>query len=227
MVNPQHSTCRNAKRVLVASFLAAGSMLVACGTTPSGSPDASTDVDAAKQPAGLTVNWALSQPLPTKLADRELTAVGLRMKSLRFVGDVAPDDARCNRMQLTLIWNATSSPESVRFEQAPVGPYSDIKTRIDGDAFASFEIYGRALVAGSWIDFEVEDTSTITQTIPVNVTVTPDKGQAVTLAADWVAILNSLDFSKFDNEGVKLELRSGSELSKVRGQISKMFSIKR
>lgn len=228
MKTTHHTTVRYARSVLgtVALLVAsAGATMggVGCGPAPTGTPDAA--VDAATLEPGLTIAWHLSQQLPYLAADRELLEVKLRMKSLRMVGDSAPDDVRTNKQQFDLKWKETSSPDPTKFDKAPLGSYTSVKTRLDGDAAASFELEGRALVNGIWYPFEIEDSQVYSQTLPIAVTLEPDRGQLLHVTANVKAVIDTVDFSLFKNEAGKLELSSGPELEKVRVLMINTFSI--
>ena len=223
-----HTTMRLARSMLglVATSVTLGgasASSVGCGPSPLGTPDAA--VDAAPAEPGLTIAWRLSQQLPYRAADRELLEVKLRMKSLRMVGDSAPDDTRTNKQQFDLKWEGSSEPDPTRFDKAPVGNYSSVKNRLDGDAAASFELEGRALLDGIWYPFEIEDSQVYSQTLPVAVTLEPDRGQLLHITANVKAVIDAVDFSLFDNESGRLELSSGPELDKVRTLMKTTFSI--
>ena len=215
---------RPAAMVLAVALVGAVMCSVGCGPPPTETPDAAPDTDATQLEAGITIAWHLSQQLPYLAADRELHEVKLRMKSLRLVGDSAPDDVRTNKQQFDLKWKETSSPDPTKFDKAPLGSYTSVKTRLDGDADASFELSGRAMVNGTWYPFVIEDSQVYSQTLPVTVTLEPDRGQLVSLTANVKAVLDAVDFSLFDNDSGKLELSSGSELEKVRVLMINTFS---
>lgn len=225
-----HTTVRYARSVLgtvalVAALAGATMSSVGCGPSPTGTPDGPTDTDATPLKPGITIAWHLSQQLPYLTADRELLEVKLRMKSLRMVGDTAPDDVRTNEQQFDLKWKADASPDPTKFDKAPIGNYTSVKTRLDGDAAASFELSGRALVNGIWYPFEIEDSQVYSQTLPVMVTLEPDRGELVHLTANVKAVIDAVDFSQFQNESDKLELSSGPELEKVRMLMINTFSV--
>ncbi|MBP9086773.1 MAG: hypothetical protein KBG15_11680 [Kofleriaceae bacterium] len=207
----------------MALLIGAGVGGAACGASPPGTPDAAGDATTVKP--GLTIAWHLSQPLPYLGTDRELLQVKLRMKTLRMVGDTAPDDVRTTKEQFDLKWKTTSEPDPTQFEKAPIGNYTSVKTRLDGDAAASFELEGRALVNGIWYPFEIEDSQVYSQTLPIAVTLDPDHGQLVHITANVKAVIDTVDFSLFQNDQGKLELRSGPELDKVRALMINTFSI--
>jgi hypothetical protein len=213
-----HTTVRYARSVLGTVAFAAA-LVAACGPSPTGTPDANT------ADPGLTIAWHLSQSLPYLGADRELLQVKLRMKSLRMVGDTAPDDVRTNKQQFDLKWKADASPDPTKFDKAPIGVYTSVKTRLDGDAAASFEIQGRAFVNGVWYPFEIEDSQVYSQTLPVTVVLEPGSGQLINVTANVKAVIDTVDFAQFQNELGKLELSSGPELEKVRALMISAFSI--
>lgn len=217
-----HTTVRYARSVLSTVALAAA-LAGACGPSPTGTPDAS--VDANTEEPGITIAWHLSQSLPYLGADRELLEVKLRMKSLRMVGDTAPDDVRTNKQQFDLKWKGDASPEPTKFDKAPIGNYSSVKTRLDGDAAASFELSGRAMVNGIWYPFEIEDSQVYSQTLPVSVMLEPNSGQLIHITANVKAVIDTVDFTQFQNEAGKLELSSGPELEKVRAFMINTFNI--
>ncbi len=227
-----HTTVRHARSVLgpgtlstvlVGLTLAAGLVGAGCGPSPTVMPDAA--VDAATANPGITIAWRLSQQLPYLAADRELLEVKLRMKSLRMVGDSAPDDGRTNKQQFDLKWKAASAPASTEFDKAPIGNYTSVKTRLDGDAASSFELSGRALMNGIWYPFEIEDSQVYLQTLPVAVTLVPERGQLIQITANVKAAVDIVDFSLFQNDSGKLELKSGPELEKVRALMLTAFSV--
>lgn len=230
MKTTHHTTVGYARSVLGTAAMAAALVGVGlgssgCGPSPIEPADASPDTDAVPLKPGITMAWHLSQQLPYLAADRELFDVKLRMKSLRMVGDTAPDDVRTNKQQFDLKWKADASPDPTKFDKAPIGNYSSVKTRLDGDAAASFELSGRALVNGIWYPFEIEDSLVYSQTLPVMVTLEPDRGELVHLTANVKAVIDAVDFSQFQNESDKLELSSGPELEKVRMLMINTFSI--
>lgn len=204
------------------SMLAAAALLTACGPSTA-SPDAA--VDAAPTAPGLTVKWHLSGEFPYLASDRELTKIELRVKSLRMVGDSAPDDSRTNKAQFRLEWEDGGVPSDVRFSQAPLGAYTAVKTRLDGDASNSFKLEGRALVNGTWYPYELEDSIVYSQTLPISVELTPDNGQIIHITANFRALIDNVDFSQLDNDFGKLEFRAGTELNKARAVMSNVFAI--
>lgn len=221
MRNQQHTPARYARCVLAAAaLLAAPAMGCGPGTE---TPDA--PVDATPAAPGLTVKWHLAGAFPYVAADRELTHIELRMKSLRMVGDSAPDDARTNKTQFRLEWENGREPSDVRFSQAPIGAYTAVKTRLDGDASESFKLEGRALVNGTWYPYELEDSLVYSQSLPIAAELTPDSGQIIHITANFRALIDTVDFSQLENDLGKLEFRPGTELNKARTFMSNVFAI--
>lgn len=224
MTNLHHTQARYARSVLAAAALlvAPAMALVGCGPGTE-SPDAPLDAPAASP--GLTVQWHLAGAFPYIAADRELTKIELRMKSLRMVGDSAPDDARTNKAQFKLEWKENKAPDAVQFSQAPIGQYTAVKTRLDGDAVESFKLEGRAMVNGIWYPYELEDFIVYSQTMPIAVALTPDNGQIIHITANFRALIDSVDFSLLESDFGKLEFSPGTELNKARAIMSNVFAI--
>lgn len=216
-------------------FVVAGASVVG-GAGCKGS-DPVTPVDATVTPdtpamgdEGLNVRFASNPATWPGLIDesRQLTVTSalLRPAFLRVIGDAGPGDTRTTELVFDFGWDATTTPDTLHFPDAPSGIYSNVLVEVDGLFIKpAYEIRGTVSVGGSMHDFFIRDLDRFDVSIDSLHVELDDGGVAdVTLAVDFTAAVRAVDFTKLTGDPLTLDT-GDDQLEQVRDKLEKGFSI--
>lgn len=157
----------------------------------------------------MTIEWA-SQPAawPGVVKDG-VTVDGARFAfdSLRVIGDAGPGDPRTTARMFEVRWEEDRDPPAtIEFTDAPAGLYSQLALQIDGHLMNySYEIRGTAQLDGNDIEYRIEDAGPLAVTLSIDKMKSAGAPVALRIDVDFVHLINSLDFSKLQNDGGHLE----------------------
>jgi hypothetical protein len=197
----------------------AGALGVLAGCPSGGDPvEPDGRPDSGPGNGGLTIRFTSDQPVPGEVADdRELEEVRMAAGSVRAIGDAAPGDSRTTRNDYDLRWHEDDTPEAIFFEEAPVGLYSSVEVRLegDGDDDDAFDIDGRALVEAVWHDFQIIGSDPFTITIPTSTELEIGGTATIAIDVDLGSIIEGINFAelpqvegRFEIDGDTTEMRT-------------------
>ena len=180
-------------------------LLSACDTDDAAKPDGPTGAATA-----LTVSWA-SEPSawPGPVKDGvTVDSARFAFDSLRVIGDAGPGDPRTTARMFEVRWEKDRDPPAtIEFADAPVGLYSQLALEIDAPlTHYSYEIRGIVQVNGNDVEYRIEDNSVLAVTLPIDRMKLPDAPARVRVDVDVVSAINTIDFTKLQNDGGHLEL---------------------
>ncbi|HUJ57365.1 MAG TPA: hypothetical protein VLX92_02700 [Kofleriaceae bacterium] len=183
----------------------------ACGASHHDHPDGSMPGDDGGGSAGLTVPWSLTFDVPGDVPgstfDAEVDEVVFKVLSLEVTGDAGSVQIP---KEVDVGWDTTSKPDAIVFPSAPVGLYSKLSIRVDGQlADNSFWINGHATVGGTTYPFKIYDRYFLTMTIDLNTMLSPDGSASIPIQVQLDQALNTLDFSKLDRDDDTITLDNG------------------
>lgn len=162
----------------------------------------------------MTVQWSTEPGAwPGVIADGvTINSARFAFDSLRVIGDAGPGDLRTTARTFEVRWEKDRDPPAaIEFADAPTGLYSQVALQVDGHLIDnSYEIRGTIQVNGNDVEYRIEDDGTLPVTLMIDKMKSP--GSAVTLVVDvdFVKAINSVDFSKLENDNGHLELDSSS-----------------
>ncbi len=128
--------------------------------------------------------------------------------NLRVIGDAGPGDPRTTETTFEVRWDVGTAPETIDFEDAPIGLYSQLSLQIAGRDLSknSYEIRGTAQVDGDPMEFRIEDKLPMPIVLPIDEMLMPGKTATVELEIDFVHALSSVNFDQLDVDDGHLEL---------------------
>jgi len=182
--------------------------IAACHTDNPGTADGSTD-GTGSNTAGLSINWSTH---PTAIpgqanSDTTIASMTFRVANLRVIGDAGPGDDRTSIDTLALQWQAGVQPSPISFADAPTGLYSRVVLLADGNLVDySYELAGTTKVDGMTLPYQIHDRSPLGISLETSTMLDPDHGASLVITIRIDQALQSLDFSKLDNQNGTLVL---------------------
>jgi hypothetical protein len=212
-----------ASAVLIATVAGVACGPVAPGATDSRAPDAR---DGGGGLPGVRLNCTLGSipMLPVTLGNVTVNTVRLSIRLIKVVGD-AGDDVRTKKQDLNLFWKTGQAPARQEFVNFPPGIYNGVTTKIDADFDEAYELTGVATVNGRILPFELYDSETYVQNIPLSLSYQVGDSVDLDLKANLAGVINAIDFSKLDNFNGVLEFGANSEIDKAYDEMKRLFSM--
>lgn len=172
--------------------------------TPDGRPDATLM-------GGLTVRFiATESPLPLAPADdRNLSRVQLQAASVRAIGDAAPGGPETTRTDYEMDWHESDAPNAIAFDAAPVGLYSSVEVRLEGEGGDDdgFLIEGEALREATFQPYRIVGNEPLTITIPTSTRLEAGVMATIRIDVDLASIIDGINFAEwpFENGAIQVD----------------------
>ena len=191
---------------LIRCVVVAG-LISACHADDTVTPDGETG------DAGLTVKWSSRPETWPAQVDMGLTLTSARFAcdSLRVIGDAGPGDMRTTAQNFDVYWEGSNAPDSIKFEDAPPGLYSQIALRFDGHVTAaSFQLEGTVVVNNNTEDFLIEDDNPLPVTVSLEKLVSPGATSTISIDIDFGHALEAVSWDQLPKSNGMLELQTGN-----------------
>jgi hypothetical protein len=176
--------------------------------------------------AGLQVTWSATIP-GAVTSDVTVSSLLFRIAYLRVIGDAGPGDDRTSVDSIQVGWSQDGAPQAIMFADAPTGLYSHVAFLADGNLVDySYEISGTTKVDGNVKPFAIHDRSPLPVSLDTSVTLDPNQVASVGIDVHLDQALQSLDWSKLNNQNGTLTLDTfDSAMNDFRGKmINAVFS---
>lgn len=206
---------------LIRCVIVAG-LISACHTDDTGTPDGETG------DAGLTVKWSSRPETWPAQVETGLTLNSARFAcdSLRVIGDAGPGDMRTTAQGFEVYWEGSNAPESIKFENAPPGLYSQIALLFDGHIINdSYQLKGTVVVNGNTEDFVIEDDNPLGVTVSLEKLVSPGATSTIRIDIDFQHALDAVNWDQLPKSDGKLQLETGNpDLLQFRKNLIESFT---
>jgi hypothetical protein len=171
---------------------------------------------------GLTLRFiATESPLPLAVADdRSLTEVRLEAASVRAIGDAAPGGAETTRTDYEMVWHESDAPSAIAFDSAPVGLYSSVEVRLEGEGGDDdgFVIEGQALREATFQPYRIVGNEPLTITVPTSTRLEAGVMATIRIDVDLASMIGGINFADWpfvdgaiqvdgDNEAIHVAIR--------------------
>jgi hypothetical protein len=165
---------------------------------------------AGSDTSGLSIDWSthpVTIPGDVGSNDTTITSMTFRVANLRVIGDAGPGDDRTSIDTIVLQWQAGVLPSPISFANAPTGLYSRVVLLADGNLVDnSYELAGTTKVDGMTLPYSIQDRSPLAISLDTSTMLDPDQVASLGITIKIDQALQSLDFSKLDNENGTLTL---------------------
>lgn len=190
--------------------------------------DSTTTPDAVTPgPMGLELRWMPDPLLPGPIStDLTVTRAEFGFSRISVVGDAGPGDPRTTMSHVTPVWDASTRPAPVPFEDAPAGLYSQVVLDLDGDdGDHTFEITGTVMLATP-MPFRVVDNQAQRIAVACEVLVADRALTAAALGLDAEKLLTEIDFSTARVVGGVIVVdHTDAQILEVRQALSEVFDV--
>jgi hypothetical protein len=159
--------------------------------------------------SGLSIDWSTQPSTIPGDADSDTTIASMtfRVANLRVIGDAGPGDNRTSIDTLMLQWQTGVQPSPISFVDAPSGLYSRVVLLVDGNLVDySYELAGTTKLSGMTLPYQIHDRSPLGISLDTSTMLDPEHGASLGITIHIDQALQSLDFSKLDNENGTLVL---------------------
>ena len=206
---------------LIRCVVVAG-LISACHTDDTGTPDGETG------DAGLTIKWSSRPEMWPAQVETGLTLTSARFAcdNLRVIGDAGPGDMRTTAQDFLVYWDGSNAPESIKFEDAPPGLYSQIALLFDGHVIThSYQFKGTVVVNGNTEDFVIEDDNPLGVTVSLEKLVSPGATSTISIDIDFQHALDVVKWDQLPKSDGKLELETfNPDLAEFRKKLIEAFT---